>query len=130
MSNIYISSLSKVFTEKGFDTISYADDNNGYQIFSLTNTSEIFNDLIPSFIEKLKVWMNSFFLKINESKTELIVLAHPIFHNGLSINSVTRNGDVINITDRVKYLGFHFDKFLSMTTHVNKIVSHSYNYVT
>ena len=125
--NIYVSSLSNVFTANGFDTLSYADDNNGYQIFSLTSQSEVFNERIPSFIDKLKDWMNNYFLKINESKTELIVFARPVFHRGLTINSVTlNNGDVITITDRVKYLGFHFDNLLSMTAHVNKVVSHSY----
>ena len=71
--------------------------------------------------------MNDYFPKINESKTEIIVFGRPSFHLGFNITEVTLNsGDVISISDRVKYLGFHFDKFLTLTTHVNKIVSHCY----
>ena len=33
---------------------------------------------------------------------------------------------VLEINDSIKYLGFHFDKVLSLTTHVNKVVSHCY----
>ena len=122
-----MSSLSNIFISNGFNTLSYADDNNGYQVFSLSSESAVFNDYIPSCIDQLKVWMNQYFLKINEDKTNIIVFGRPTFHNGLTQTSVTlNNGDVITISDRIKYLGFHFDNILSMTVHVNKVVSHCY----
>ena len=126
--NIYISSLSNVFISNGFNTLSYADDNSGYQVFSLSSESSVFNDFIPDFIDELKLWMDEYFLKINEDKTKIIVFGRPVFHNGFTTTTVAlNNGDIIDITDRIKYLSFHFDKFLSMTTHVNKVVSHCYS---
>ena len=125
--NIYVNSLSNVFINNGFTTLSYADDNSGYQMFSLSSSSDMFNVLIPDCISSLRLWMDDFFLKINEGKTKIIVFGRPSFHLGFSQTEVTlNNGEVIKITDRIKYLGFHFDKFLSLTSHVNKVVSHSY----
>ena len=125
--NIYVNSLSNIFTENGYKTLSYADDNSGYQVFSLTSTTELFNVSIPNCISRLRTWMDEFFLKINEDKTQIIVFGRPTFHRDFNLTEVTlNNGDIVEITDRIKYLGFHFDKFLSLTTHVNKVVSHSY----
>ena len=125
--NIYVLSLSNVFTSNNFNTLSYADDNSGYQVFSLSSESIVFNEFIPNCIAQVKLWMNDYFLKINESKTKIIVFGRPVFHRGLETTSVTLNdGDIITTTNRIKYLGFHFDKFLSLTTHVNKVASHCY----
>ena len=125
--NIYVNSLSNVFISNDFKTLSYADDNSGYQVFSLSSESNTFNNVIPACIDQLKSWMNDYFLKINEGKTKIIVFARPVFHLNLSQTNVTlQNGDVITITDRIKYLGFYFDKFLSLTSHVNKVASHCY----
>ena len=125
--NIYINSLSNVFTNNGFQTLSYADDNSGYQVFSLSSSETLFNVSIPNFITRLRSWMDEFFLKINEDKTQIIVFGRPAFHQGFPRTEVTLNcGETVTITDRIEYLGFHFDKFLSLSTHVNKIVSHSY----
>ena len=125
--NIYVSSLSNVFNNNGFSTLSYADDNSGYQIFSLSSESHMFNNLIPNCIDQLKCWMDDYFLKINEGKTNVIVFGRPVFHDNFNTSTVTlNNGDNLDIEDRIEYLGVHFDKFLSMKTHVNKVVSHCY----
>ena len=49
--NIHINSLSNVFTSNGFKTLSYADDNSGYQVFSLSSSEVLFNVSIPNFIK-------------------------------------------------------------------------------
>ena len=126
--NIYINSLSNVFMTNGFNTLSYADDNSGYQVFSLSSTSDMFNESIPNCISRLRSWMDEFFLKINEDKTKIMVFGRPSFHRNFSQTEVVlNNGDVIEITDRIKYLGFYFDNLLSLTTHVNKVTSHCYS---
>ena len=125
--NLYVNSLSNIFVVNGFNTLSYADDNSGYQVFSLSSESYIFNDLIPNFIDQIKSWMQNFFLKINEDKTQIIVFSRPTLGANFQETQVTlNNGEEILITDKIKYLGFHFDRFLSFTSHVNKIVSHCY----
>ena len=77
--NIYINSLANVFLTNGFRTLSYADDNSGYQYFSLSTEDDMFNHTIPSFIDSLKIWMDNYFLKINEGKTKIIVFGRPHF---------------------------------------------------
>ena len=125
--NIYTNSLSNTFTTNNFSTLSYADDNNGYQIFSLSSKSTIFNENIPNCIDSIKRWMNRHFLKINEDKTKIIVFGQPRFHMGLSITDVTTSsGEILEISDRVKYLGVLFDKFLNFIPHINEVTSHCY----
>ena len=66
---------------------------------------------IPDCISRLRTWMDEFFLKINENKPQIIVFGRPIFHRDFNLTEVTlNNGDTVEITDRIKYLGFHFDK--------------------
>ena len=56
-----------------------------------------------------------FFLKLNESKTEIIVFAKPSLHNKLSTNAITTySGESIELADKVKYLGTNLDKFLTL----------------
>ena len=125
--NIYVQSLSSVFVHNGFDSLSYADDNSGYQMFSLSSQSTVFNSNVPNCIDSIKLWMNSYFLKINPSKTEIIVFGRPMFHDGLLSSAVTLNdGDTIDISDRVEYLGVIFDKCLNFLKHINMITSNCY----
>ena len=57
--NIYISSISDVFTAAGHD-----DDNTGYHVFTITAASEVLNDHVPQCIHLIKNWMATNFLKV------------------------------------------------------------------
>ena len=127
--NIYVTSLADVFSEAGFQTMSYADDNSGYQAFSLSSAHNILNESVPELLSRLSVWMKKYFLKLNEGKTKIIVFGSRFFKLNLSvsINNVTvENGKVIKFVDNVKYLGAYLDENLSMKSHINKITSHCY----
>ena len=75
--NIYISSISCVFSGYNFSYLGYADDSMGYQVFSLPSENNLLHHTIPEFLKSLKIWMSEYFLKLNESKTEIIILASP-----------------------------------------------------
>ena len=61
--NIYVSSLSNVFINSGFQTLSYADDNAGYQVFTMSSTNNVLNMSIPSLISNISNWMHQYFFK-------------------------------------------------------------------
>ena len=125
--NIYITSLASVFCNAGFQTLSYADDNSGYQAFSLSSANNILNTSVPQLLNDISVWMHNYYLQLNEDKTKIIVFGSKFFKNNLSIDHVTTsNGEIISIVNKVKYLGVHLDDHLSMKEHINKITSQCY----
>ena len=126
--NIYVSSLSNVFINSGFQTLSYADDNAGYQVFTMSSTNNVLNLSIPSLISNISNWMHQYFLKINEDKTKIIVFGSRYFKSNLTIdNVITDNNETIDIVNKVKYLGAYLDDSLSMKGHINKITSQCYS---
>ena len=126
--NIYVASLSNIFCDAGFQTLSYADDNAGYQAFSLSCADTVLNEYVPTLLHNISNWMQQYFLKLNEDKTKLIVFGSKFFKSNMSINSITTtNGEVISVVDKVKYLGAYLDDRLSMKHHINKITSQCYS---
>ena len=126
--NIYVTSLANVFINAGFNTLSYADDHNGYQVFSMPSANNVFNHYVPTLISNISDWMQQYFLKLNEDKTKIIVFGSKFFKSNLSINRVTTfDGETIKFVDNVKYLGAYLDERLTLSTHINKITSQCYN---
>ena len=71
--------------------------------------------------------MNSYFLKLNESKSEIIVFGDADFQRSLNIHGMfTKSGDCIRFSDKIKYLGVFLDKHMYLDTHINRVVSSSY----
>ena len=126
--NLYIRSLPSAFSDAKFNCLGYADDNLGYQVFTISAEADVFSRNIPHCIDKIKSWMNNYFLKLNDSKTKVIVFGNTHFLNSLSTTELTTSSnDVIKVVDSVKYLGVYLDKHLSFVGHVNKITSHCYS---
>ena len=71
--------------------------------------------------------MQEYYLKLNESKTEIIVFGSRHFKNNLTVDHITTvNDEVIPFVDKVKYLGAHLDDSLTLKGHVNQITSQCY----
>ena len=73
--NIYTRSLYTIIKDAGFDTSGYADDSNARLSFSLTFLHNVITKSLPALMEKITLWMNHFFLKINPDKTEIILFS-------------------------------------------------------
>lgn len=65
-------------------------------------------------------------LKINESKTELILFAPKQSRHAFGDISITFGGSFITPTSSVRDLGAYFDSDLSMTSHVNNVLKTGY----
>ena len=98
-------SLSKVFLASGFATAGYADDNSGAYAFAHNSQYDVFINQIPDCLSRIKSWMDLYYLKLNETKTEIIVfggknfLKEKLCINGTFLNS----GSCLRFTDTVKY---------------------------
>ena len=98
---------------------SFSDDN---QLYITGSASEISNlvSSTQSCISQLKSWMNVNKLKLNEDKTEMILISSPKSNLTLP-SSVDFNGCSITISSSVRNHGFTFDQSLSFRQHVANV---------
>jgi hypothetical protein len=71
-------------------------------------------------MDNVKSWMNKHFLKLNHDKTQIIAFSTPTIYRNLTVDSINLSHcnlatTVIPLAEQVKYLGFIFDKHLSLS---------------
>ena len=121
--NIYVSFLPSAINCLGFKSSMYADDTNARIKFSLK--FQYFNTTvkIPSLLEKVHSWMRDYFLKLNPSKTEIILFTPPSEKSSDTIQGVFIDGNCVRFSKTVELLGVTFDSCLNFDKHVNQLVS-------
>ena len=82
---------------------------------------------IPNCLENLKIYMIENHLKLNDSKTEIIVFGSSKFKEQVSLHGTFLNsGKCLRFNDNVKYLGIFLDSMLSFDDQIQKVTSLSY----
>ena len=103
----------------------YADDTQLYIAFSLkdgtgSRSREEAIRLVEACAEDIRAWMANNFLKLNEDKTELLIITSK--RSVVPDISITIGGDVIGISqDPPKNLGVTLDDSLCMDKHLSKL---------
>ena len=67
--------------------------------------------------------MNEFFLRLNASKTKIMVIAPSSVKCEIPINGTVIDGECIRFVDKAKNLGVILDSELSFSLQINKVVS-------
>ena len=124
--NINVRSQPKVFQHCKFNTSSFADDSNGRRSFALTFQFEVLKNEVPNCMHQIVRWSFAHFMKINPDKTELLLLYPPSLNKEVLIKGILFDDQCIRFSEFVKNVGLWIDKNLSLTQHVNNIVSHCY----
>ena len=78
-------------------------------------------------LEDIRTWMSLNFLKLNENKKEFIIVGVRQQLDKVREPSIKIGDDKITNSAVVKNLGVYIDCELKLSTHVNKIVSSSFN---
>lgn len=124
---IYVSSLSSLLDAHGVKYHFYADDSQLY--IEINNIDEVKNKL-SSLLSDLKMWMTRRKLKLNDNKTEIMVI------NGNLRNSVRDDFGCLEFgnsqlqpLESVRNLGVVFDKNLSFKNHINNVVKGCHLYI-
>lgn len=120
---LYVNSLSNVFKNCCFKSSSFADDSNGRKTFSLTFQFSILNLEVSRCMMEIVSWMKANYLKVNPDKTE-IMLFHP--HNVNTVSGLFLENKCIRFSKIVKNVGVKLDQHLTLKSHINHVVSHSY----
>ena len=125
--NMYTRSLYNVITSFGFVTSGYADDSNARLTFSLNFQYSAITHHLPNLMDQITNWMNSFFLKINPDKTEIILFIPKCLNTRPTINgTVFSDGTCIRFSNTVTNLGVTLDRFLTFESHINRTVAYCY----
>jgi len=126
----YVLPLGSLIDAHGSYRHGYADDSQLYQRFSLKHVSLLFEarDILEVLAEKARSWMIQNKLKVNDSKTEFMIIAPRHFHaklRGLDISIRVGQAEITPST-AVRDLGAILDQFMDMQQQVSHVVRGMY----
>ena len=101
----------------------YADDTQLYAAFSPNQPGD--DEAAPKamsfFIRDSRDWMVRDRLKLNEDKTEVLLIGTRQQLAKVNVKSIAVGDQTIGAKPSVRYLGSWFDSQLSMSTHISKV---------
>ena len=127
---MYVRPLGDILRKHGVKFHMYADDTQIYIPFNpkIPGNSESALAKLKGCISEVQQWMLVNKLKLNQDKTEFLLIASPNHHRLLSnTRLVIDPNTVIHPSPFVRNLGVVFDKFMNMDEHVTQM-SKSINY--
>ena len=125
--NIYVRSLIHTLNKAGFSAHGYADDHQVSKVFSVEFQFESIRVAVPRCLDIIAHWMKTSFLKLNSSKSQVIIFAPKQLASQIHIDEIKlRDGCSIPVSTLVKNLGFNFDSELTFSPQINSICSQSY----
>ena len=120
---IYSAPIAEIGRKHCLDLHMFADDTQLYVAFRLNMLDEQTDILgkIETCIVEIKEWMTLNKLKLNEDKTEFLVITSPHNRQKVSVDSVDVCGSCVNCVESARNLGAYFDDEMKMETHVTSM---------
>ena len=120
---IYTLELAWILHKYGINFQFYADDTQFYfSVSNALNTQNLINDIMRDIAN----WMRKKRLKLNESKTECLLIGTPHNLRRLNdINTILINGVSIPVSSEIKDLGVIIDENLTMHNQILSVVKSS-----
>ena len=121
--NIYIRSLKKHVEPSHFTVLGFADDHQLIKEFLPVMQVQALDGDINKCFKLITEWMNCFFLRLNATKTKIMVIVPPSLRNTIKIQGTFINGSCIRFDHSAKNLGFILDDQLTFKEHILKVVN-------
>ena len=126
---LYVSAIEDIAKLYGLKIHVFADDMQLYIYFDRTTIYENVSN-IEHCLRHIKWWMSCNFLKINESKTQLLIVSPKNSSSCLlSDMLISFGGSIILPSADATNLGVKFDSSMSFASHINSITSKGYYYL-
>ena len=128
--NIYVGNLIKMLEKEGFTVHGYADDHQILYSFKIDFQAAAIRRTIPHCLDLIANWMKKHFLKLNPSKSQVIVF-YPKSNSTQVVfdHLMLSDGSYIKISDKVHNLGALTDSTLSFSPHITSIISQGYRLI-
>ena len=104
----------------------YADDTQLYVICDVDNAATCKTQL-EQCIEEIRTWSTSNKLKLNDSKTEFLVVGSKFARKSPDITSVNIGNTTVNAVESARNIGVIMDSTLSMVLHVSAVCKSAYS---
>ena len=121
---LYTKELEEIALKHGFKIHIYADDTQLYITFENEQPEDAISSL-EDCMNEIKVWMRINFLKLNEDKTQLLVIPAKRTSSIIQLD-VQFNGNQLESLCDAKNLGVYFDNNMNMNKQVKHICSTGY----
>ena len=121
--NIYIRSFYEHVHASAFEVEGYADDHQLFKKFISVFQTTVLSTAINNCLHNVSIWMSLYFLKLNTSKTKILVLAPPAVMNSIHIHGTIVDEGCIRFVNCAKNLGVWLDENLNFKNHICKVVS-------
>jgi hypothetical protein len=128
--NIYIRNFIKIMQEKGYVIHGYADDHQILLSFQIDFQVATIRNTIPLCLDFIAGWMNKHFLKLNPTKSQVI-----IFHPGANHRQVVfdflmlSDGSYLKISSEVHNLGVILDTSMSFAPFIKSSIAQGYHLI-
>lgn len=104
----------------------YANDTQLYIFFEVRGNPSTAVQRMEACVDRIKAWMEENSLKLNDDKTDVIVIASPYHSNKVDIPTIRIGSSEISPSPSVRNLGVTFDQTLNMKEHIKKTCCAAY----
>ena len=122
---LYTKELEVIAKRHGFSIHLYADDTQLYISFNPLSEKIDIEESIKACLNDIKQWMTLNFLKLNEDKTEMLIIT-PTSLSKKCFDTLVFGNETINAAHSARSLGVYFDDKLNMSHHVKEITQSCY----
>lgn len=125
---LYIAEIEAIAQLYGLSIHIFADDMQLYISFRNSDALESISN-IEHCLRHIKMWMATNFLKINEDKTNFLVISPSQNRNSIDDICISFSGSIVLPSSSAKNLGVKIDSSMSFQDQINSITSKGYQYL-
>ena len=125
---IYTSPLGDILRRHNIQYHFYADDTQLYISFDVEDTKSAISTM-EACIKDVRLWMAKNFLRLNDSKTEILLIGSNHIASKVPSFSVTIGDHAIRPSDSVRNIGAIFDKTMTMKEQVSHMCRNAWHHL-